>query len=312
MVFILHLKRIYRILGEIGLLRTIFLLSICAALCWGLIKTITFYPSKLIPFLSLVLFITSLHFGRKDKRFIRLAGTNRARLFLIQYLSILSPFIIANIFANSFFYALALFIFPFFIAPVNFTIQPVKWNTLNLNIVPPNAFEWKSGIRKNVFLLLMVYLGILFFSVHYITLVAGVIIQALVVTTFYYECEPPFILLAGKRSAGKFLANKVKESLSIFLIYISPFILLALIFHIQYLVFIFTAVIVACILIGFAIALKYALYLPGANLKNNAIIMAFITVCFFFPFLMPLPLIFLIVYYRKAVKNLKNILYAYH
>ncbi len=312
MVFTLHLKRIYRILGEIGLIRAIFLLSIFAALCWGLFKTIVFYPPKHIPFLILVLLITSLHLGRNDKIFVRLAGINRSRLFLIQYLTILAPFIIAYLFANSFFYALTLLVTPFLIAPVNFTIQPVKLNTLNLNFMPPNAFEWKSGIRKNFFLLLIVYLSILIFSVHYIALVAGVIIQGLIVTTFYYECEPPFILLAGKRSAGKFLANKIKESSSIFLVVISPFLALSIILHLHNIIFILTAVIVAFIIISFAIALKYALYFPGANLKYNAIIISFIMVCFFFPFLMPLPLIFLIIYYGKAVKNLKNILYAYH
>lgn len=312
MIFTLHLKRIYRIFGEIGLLRAIFLLSIFVALCWGLFKTILFYQPKHIPLIILVFFITSLHLGRNDKRFIRLAGINRFRLFLVQYLRILAPFIVIFLYANSIFYALALFIFPFLIAPVNFTLQPGKIKAIHLNFIPPKSFEWKSGIRKNLFILVILYLIILILSAHYIALVAGVIIQGLIVTTFYYECEPPFILLAGKRSAGKFLTNKIKESLTIFLVYISPFLVLSMIFHLHYIIFIFTAVIVAFILISFAIALKYALYVPGANLKNNAIIISFITVCFFFPFLMPLPLIFLTVYYRKAIKNLKNLLYAYH
>lgn len=308
----LELKRFYSILSELGVFRALALLCGLFVFSWALFKMILFQPSPTLVSAVLSSTILSLHIARKDKRFLKIANINRYILYSIEY-SLLQLFFIVLIFYKGFWiHGILLIAFPFLVSSLNLTIKTWKRGLVNLYIIPPLAFEWKENIRKRWIVILIVYVISLALSQYLVAILASIIVLGFIVSTFYFHCEPWIILHTIECNGRKYVNKKILGSIGLFLTLIAPQIIIVGIFYFNSLHFLIAALWVSTIQITSAIVLKYALYVPGVNLKNNYIILSLLILCYTYPFLMPIPLLFSIIYYRKAIRRLNNYLYDFN
>jgi hypothetical protein len=134
---------------------------------------------------------------------------------------------------------------------------------IQLPIVPDGMFEWQSGIRKNLVVLVIFYLPGLFGFYQIWLSAASLLLLTMIFVSFYSEYEPRNILLTGATNPLRFLIGKLARHIGFFALLLLPIFFIALInneFR-----WISAGYLLASVnLMAFSILLKYYQYRPGA------------------------------------------------
>lgn len=301
----LRFKQCTRFLIELGIIRSVILLFIFFVVLSSSLTIAALYPSLSCIFLLIVIF--SLHTIRGDKTFLKILHLNTFRLYLAEYHFISSPIYFSLLLHNHWIEALWGFAGVSVIPKLNFFMSNENKAFLKLNFLPAEAFEWKSGLRKNYITVLFLYiLAIVLFQFPMFAFLV-IVIFTFVGITFYNESESRQMVEVFAVSAKQFIRRKGKNQLTIFWIGCLPLILIFLIVNKEYWYVLPAVVIISSIIQLVSIHLKYTFYEPGKTI-DNSIFMIVYFFSLFVPFFVPVPLAMLFYYYHKATSNLKNYL----
>ena len=170
--------------------------------------------------------------------------------------------------------------------------------------IPPQQFEWISGIRKS-FISLAIYLllAIVLSPVKLFGLVAVFLVNA-AIFSFYTDCEPINMLTAISRSGKEILRQKIFYSIKNILILNLPFLIINSIFNPDFIYINLGFLIYMCLLSILAITAKYNSYVPNTRSTAASIQLAFCATAIVFPPAAILSVFFLYKNYAGAIKQL--------
>lgn len=300
----IRLLQAFRIIKEIGVVRML-LFVVCLLPFLLRYFAEAWYLSTIS-----VLFMVLLHLARTDKKFLQILQITPQKVYALDYGLFLLPSFTFLLYIGAYWHFLACFALVVGFMFVPFTLpqynQPLFLFTSRW--IPAKAFEWKSGFRQYFsFVLVCLLLGIAL-SKYEVTIPLIIIFFTLLTTFFYLEFEPLEMLLVFGKTPPKLLVSKIQGQLFLFWAFISPLVLLFLVFHTKYwylMPYFFLSSSLAQI---FAILYKYAVYQPSTNSQLNVFIYVLFGSAFLFivviPLFVPVGIFILVRYYRKAVRNL--------
>jgi hypothetical protein len=302
---LLHLKQLFRLLKELGIIRSLILLFLAGA---AMARAFTLSPSRpdLLCFV-LVLSLFSLHTFRKDKAFLKILPVRRYLLYFVEYHLIASPFYLRLLLDRHGMIALLAFAAISLIPFVNIRLNRNGSSFTRLNFIPSEAFEWKSGLRKHGLLIAVLYLlSLSLYQYPYVAFVV-IVIFTLISTTFYNEAEPQQMVEVFQLAPRQFMFRKWEMQLMLFWTGCIPLMLIYLFANFAYWYVLPVLVLVSSIIQILSINLKYSFYAPGESI-NKTIFIAIYVLSLFVPFFVPVPLVMMLNYQRKAMINLKGYL----
>ncbi len=296
-----------RIFKSLGFLYGLFVLIIYSLILYRLFYNNDFETHQISTFVYVSL-IFLIHFGRNDKKFLsHLYGQNLVKTFAIEYsillLSFTFPLLFGEFKIGFLISHISVIFIAFFNSKLPLSISP---NRLILNFIPKNMFEWRSGMRKNQFIFIILYLMAFGIGLKYgqAFIIIGLI--TFIFASFYNDAEPLNFLLIGHNSAKSFIDNKLKTHLKWYLIFVLPIVLFFLIKYPQLLLFYIPIFIIYILNFLVFILNKYKSYIPNKLNNSNTVIILLLFAGVFLPFLFPISLILVFVYYHKSIKNLNQ------
>lgn len=314
---IVNIRRI-QFVREVRLLGFVYSAAILALLGFAVFRLFGLYKdfyTAVYVLIILVSFLLSFHLVRKDKVFLRNQIDGSGKKILLEYLIYSLPFCIPLLFSAHFYLAAAVPLSAFLITGVKFQYKEKTGAGFLGRIISPKDFEWISGIRKRRFYFGFGYLLVFAFSyVKFLPLVF-VWILSVFVYEFYRECEPLNMLRVYGSSPGAFLRKKILRHIFLYTVIFIPVLALNSFFNPEVFIINVIFVFVQITILVLSVLLKYKMYSPLDNLQGlyiYLILIQVLTVMPMFmggiPFLLPLPLILCVVFYRRAANNLKTYL----
>ncbi|MGB3586616.1 MAG: hypothetical protein WBA23_08760 [Tunicatimonas sp.] len=299
----LHLRQLGRSLRALGIIRSIFVLAL---LFFTLTRIHTATPPITYVVTALVfLSLASLHTFRKDKVFLQLLDVQPRLLYLIEYHLLASPLYVLFLLNFRWLEVASLLVAVTLIPFINMNLTAQAGQIRSLSFVPAPAFEWKSNLRKQRIWIGLLYISALvLYAYPFVTLLV-IVIFTFVVTTFYNEAEPrSMVEVFADISPRTFLWQKGKAHLLVFWVGCLPLVLIFLVVNTEYWYVLVIWFFVSSIIQLLSIMLKYSFYQPGHTLNNNVFMFIYF-LSLFVPFFVPVPLVMLINYYRRAKNNLR-------
>jgi hypothetical protein len=313
-LLILRLKQAQRALKSVGLFYGLLVVITYITVAY----VVNYHHQKsqhtYVAFLLFLIIIT-IHYSRNDKKFLSEIFHNQAFIvhvleynFLILPLSFL---LLIGDFPISFLILhLATSIIPFI------ELKLVSFSLLNsyllLTFIPKTNFEWRSGMRKYQWGILVLYLLCigLGFKFYGSFMILGLIIFSF--SSFYLEFESAHILILTEKDSKSFVKNKLASELKLLLIFISPILILYFLKYPEYLQFYLPLLCMYFLNYIVFILNKYKSYIPNGYNNSNFGIVIIQFLGMFYPYLFPISLILAFVFYKKAINNLSKYLYAYN
>lgn len=252
------------------------------------------------------LLVLTLQVSRKDKAFVARHMAGGYRNIFVEYLTLTLPFTFSVLFSPYPWLFVLMQIAFFFIARIMVDTRQQVWFGFLSRWIAPRDFEWLSGVRKNFALLLVCYVVALGLCWLRIAPLVPLWIITMIVASFYAECEPLHLLKAEHNSPVALLRAKLRRHLALLSIISLPVLLLHILWYPSLVLIGLAFVIAQYVLLSFALLLKYATYRPDTLLTGNSLLLGLMAVSVLIPFLLPVPLLMSIRYYRKAIVHLKS------
>ena len=301
-----RLHQIKRQLESLGLGYAIILLAFLAALIFYVYLSYLQKNKALYVFSATVLILFLIHTSRKDKEFVHSQVNHPSQNIFTEYFIFTLPVTIPSLFTSHWLYFPLLILSFYVISNIKINLKQRTMFPHLSKIIPPQDFEWLSGLRKNLisFLILFALAAI----TCWIRILPLVFLWLIVIsiTSFYQECESLQILLATPGTPKKIIQRKIWNHSKYLLIILLPILIINSIFNPGLIVINFVFLLVQFTVIIFAILLKYTTYSPNENLTGNVILVSAVTISALIPFLLPIPLIMCFRNYGRSVKNLKS------
>ncbi len=307
---ILHIRfrQFGRMLQEIGIIYFLLLLLVLFPLTLGFLAKIAEIPGIWMA-IGVLISLLAIHLNRPDKNFLRLVLKKPFPLYLAEYGLMTLPLLVWLVYLQNW-TAIALLIAGVFVVSLpQFTIRLKPNKQVPILKFPKHFirhFEWVSGLRKHAFTLIILYLLGLGLCMFTATIPVILFLIGITTTDFHFDCEPStFVELYGK-TPRSFLHQKIGWHLLIFWTACLPLVVLFLIFHGQYWYILAVVIFIVSIFPILSITLKYASYQPNIRLSQNGITLGFMVGFLVFPFTQPVPLVMSVIYYKKALNNLRQ------
>lgn len=302
--------QVKRILTEGGL-GTVLLPFLLLALSFASFKAYQSLSYAIVLIVFLFLLSLSLHLRREDKTFAQLHIHNWQVQMYIEYVLICFPFSFTALF-TAYFYFFPLLLFMLILIPTMKyqSVQKTTFKNISKLFSTTFAIEWISGFRTSYLTVISLYiLAIVTCWMRFVPLFM-LWLLTISILNFYHEYEALPILKAHHYRAKSFLHQKLKEH-GLYLIYFYiPILTINAFFNSDFIDINILFLLVQLALLFFAINSKYAQYIPAQQNVSTNIIVAMLSVAAIVPFLLPLPVIFAAVYYKKAIQNLQNYFHA--
>lgn len=300
-----RLRQFWRILKSIGAIYFILLVFVCLGFFLGLVESVIRSTSPWVGLIG-VLIVSSIHFSRKDGGFLRLLGIKRVKLYFWEYLLLLLPlsflFLVGHNIGAIAVQTIGMTLIAFLPNP-EFGGEHFA-NRLDFAILPKDAFELRSHLRKNLIILGLVYLGSLFAGQFTVVPLTMVIIMALLFVALFDEVEGKALFESVHFRWG-ILRRKIILYVGLFQLLLLPQTLLFLFFHFEYWYIMVAVLFVCSTSIVFNVLYKYAQYAPYRRRVYNSMASSIFFAFALVPFLYPVTLLYLLFYWRKARKNLR-------
>lgn len=259
-----------------------------------------------------LLFVWMIHRGRKDYRFLSKTSATPAWTIFAEYLVFSVPFLALLVVSRQYLPAPAyvVLLFPLcFVTPSSKSARERTYRRF-IKYIPAEIFEWKSGFRGSLPVIIMLYIvglaGI--YQIWFAAVSVGLLVMTLI--TFYAENESRQILCASERSAGNFLRSKLLRHVRCWVLFLLPLFIAAAV-HYEYIWYILAAFAAVINLAVFAVLLKYAFYRPAMSAGITQLIGAVAGLC---TVILPFSVLVLaanIILFFKAERNLTYYLDAY-
>lgn len=308
----IRVKQLFRIIIQIGVFRTIFLsglLSLFLVYVFIILSEKTYHIYLLGVFITLLL---AIQIKRKDKVFLNIYAKKPQLVFFVEYLILSIPLIIPQIYYELWTW-LCLFLLSLSIVPfLNLNIKQSSINSIFQRAIPNDNFEWKSGVRKNLILLISLWTIGLITSFYFMTVPIIIFVLGVIILNFYEKPEPLQILLAPELNSKKFLQQKIKNHLIVFYSLITPLILLSIAFNPEYYYILLIECCAFSFLLIYTILLKYAFYKPNVKSGATQIYTNIGVLGLLLPIFLPIILILSIRFLFKASNNLNFYLNDYN
>ena len=315
MVFRIIRLRFWQALRILGEMRWPYRLVLLFIVFWSItgvtVKASQDQGSLLIP-AGFFLLIMSLHWLRPDFEFLKIYFANYKKIYLTEYLLLSLPMMAGLTFSVHYYflpvYLLLLIVLVQYLEPSKSKSQ----NARQLSFVPARYFEWKRGLRKYFYPILLLWISGLVFSLHMAAGILSIFLIGLTTLGFYDQCESEAMLLAPQQSPSAYLRSRVLGLLSIAGLIYLPIIILFCIFHLQhwYVVMILALVILSYQI--YAVTIKYAFFEPNAKSSKNTILLSLGALVFVLPFILPAIWVLTIRLYFLSIKKLNFYLHDFN
>lgn len=308
----MRLKQFSRTIQGLGLGRFIFLLALFIFSAFILFIQTKKSPNSFYAAGIYLLIIFFIQLKRADKTFLKIHFRNFRKILMMEYLLLSLPLYFCLVYHFQWISFISVALITIII--VNIDVKPSgrSLNTVFQRMIPPDCFEWKSGLRRTLFIILPLWLiGIStsFFigSVPVVLAILGILLWS-----FYEKGEPVQMILALEKGTNSFLIYKIKTHLTFFSILAVPLILAFLIFYpekwyipvAEYLIIVSTHI--------YVILTKYAFYQPG-NKSHGAQAFEMIgALSMILPFFIPVIWLLTLRFYFKSRENLNFYLNDYN
>ena len=305
----LRFLQLYRSSGALGLFRVLLLVCVFLPLTvLFIVQRVAIHPWPfVIPAASLYI-VWLVHQRRKDYNFLMIVAQKPPNIFIREYLLFTLPvtilFVAKALYLQSLVFCSILVLISFLV-PSRVTLTS---RTLRLSRILPEMFEWQSGIRKNLPVILVgIAAGLSGFFQLWLS-AGSLLLCTMVAVSCYSEYEPANILRAANCSSWQFLGRKISKHVGIFMLILAPLLLIALV-HQDFRLITTGYFIASLNLVTFSILLKYYQYRPGSYSGAHQMIT---TLACFISVLLPVAVLIVVVNIflaAGAVRNLKIYLY---
>lgn len=308
----IRLKQLLRGLTGMGLFRMIFLMALLVFLSAIVFIQLSKEPNSYYAVGGLILLLLSIQTNRKDLIFLKTHFSNYKPILLSEYGIIALPFITSLIYHHQWNALLVLVVGIMLVSQTSYSYKANSINTKLQKLIPPDAFEYKAGVRKLIFVIVPLWI-IGFTTSFYIASVPLLIfVLGVMVLSFYEKSEPYQMIIALELNERDFLFYKIKRQTILFSVVVAPLIIAFIIFNweswyipvIEYLIFV--------VIHAYLILTKYAYYEPNIKSPAAQIFAAIGVLGGMIPIFLPLILILGIRFYFMATDNLKLYLDDYN
>ena len=311
-IILIRIKQIYRAINDIGLGRFVFLIVFFGILVFVMLGSLQYSQTSYYIVGGFICMIFLIQLNRQDKTFLKTHFDKYRFVYFAEYILLASPIILCLIYYHNWLQSLFLLIALLFLINLDFKKKHLSFNSKIQRLIPENCFEWKGGIRKTLFVIIILWIvgmGTSFFigSVPVIIFILGIITLG-----FYSIDEPLQMILSFEMGTNQFLKHKIKTQLHLFTVLSFPLILSFLIFHYEYWYIPVIEYVVLIFIQIYLILTKYAFYIPNQKSSPSQIFVSIGVFSMFLPFLIPLVWILSIYFYLKSKKNLKFYLNDYN
>jgi hypothetical protein len=308
-IYKIRLFQFFRLLKGIGLFRIIILLLILWLIFFLAFQFLISPENTVKSLIAIGLSLLSLQVSRNDKHFIKTTIKNPYSIYLSEYLLLILPFLVIWIVYSNWIGIGLLILIILLIPLISINLNLNSKFKVRLPFISISSFEWISGIRRNLILLIPVYLFILAFSFKQNVAVIGLIFLSILISGFYYYGEPREFVELFAKNPRDFILRKILINLKQLIILFAPILIIAIIFQTHTWYYLIGAIIISFLIQVLTIIFKYGLFEENANLNRNSIIV-FLNILFVIvPMFLPVPIIMSIKYYKKACENLKKYLH---
>lgn len=308
----IRFKQVSRAIQGLGMLRFIFLLAVAVFIAFVLFIQTSGTPNSFYASGGYLAIIAFIHAKRLDKRFLKIHFGNFRQIMMMEYLLLMIPLFFCLIYHKQWIAVIAVPVLTLLLVNIDFRPRQKSLNTALQKLIPSDCFEWKSGVRKSLYLIISLWiigLGTSFFigSVPIVLFLLGILPWS-----FYEKGEPVQMILAYEKGTTEFIIFKIKRQSSLFTILAVPLIVAFLFFHpekwyipvAEYIIILTTYI--------YVILTKYAFYQPN-NKSNGAQAFELIgAIGMILPFFIPVVWLLSIRFYFKSRKNLNFYLNDYN
>jgi hypothetical protein len=300
--------QIYRELLNAGLWAVFVGLVIYASIIIRITKSSVLPPTPNEFALIFGMLVFSIHSIRKDKRILSVVLPEKQKFYyLLEYGVWSLPLIIPLLVHRDFIGIIIFYCCCLVTVILDISIKfGDKWKKVLLNyFIEKDNFEWLAGMRKVQYPLIILYIFCLAISYwHFAGFICLGVITFLF-SKFYDECENRTILTLINETSTSFIKEKLKKQVIQYLKFIAP-ILLVYIFHYsdKWILYVPLTIVYLANYILYILN-KYKSYEPNQVLRANIVYVAITLLGMFIPYLFPISLILVFVFYSKAIQNLK-------
>ncbi len=260
------------------------------------------FPATALVAITLVL---GLQVQRKDRDFLSRLGPAPWLLRILDYSLVVLPFVFSLLIVGAYQDLLVLLpsiLLIVFLPPLN--RGAIFKRGLSMNRLPIEALEWRTGLRRRGWLLVLLYV-LAVATAHFMGSILGLIILvSLVVAGFYEELEEKDLLEVFLPSRG-FLRRKLYWQGLCFHLLLLPAYVLFLFWHPSYWYLLLTASLIGQSILCFSLFYKYSQWRPQQLRAYQQTALGLYLGGLVVPFLAPASLFYCWVCYRKAQANIE-------
>ena len=305
-------KQLVRALNGVGLFRVVFLLILLCAILYGVFMQLHDIVISNYIFAGFISLIVAIHLRRADKDFLKTYFEKYKLIYFVEYFILSLPLIVCLVYYQHWLQTVVLLIALAFAVNVEFEIKQRSLNTKIQRLIPSNCFEWKSGVRKSLFVIIILWVIGIAFSFFVGSIPIVIFSLGLIPMGFYEIGEPIRMLFAKEIGTNKFLLHKIKMQLILFTVLILPLILIFLVFHYEYWYIPILEYFILIFVHIFTILTKYAFYEPDQKSSAAQVfsIIGMLSIIFFV--MIPIVWILSIYLYFKSKEKLNFYLNDYN
>lgn len=304
-LLLFRFRQLYRMLREIGVFYLVFAFFLMFGLLMGALDQIVKSQSVAFGFLGILLGFF-IHINRKDAAFLSMLSVFTPKLFAAEYLIGFFPltlvFILSGNFGAAVFQNTGLLLCCF-IKPLDHSTNTYV-SDMDVKFLTLKAFEARSYIRQFFIPLVFVYVLLLTTAMFVAPALLAALLISFTFAAFFDEVEGKELFEVFHFRKG-ILTSKIQLYLGLYFLLLLPHILLFLILHLQYWYLLLAALFSGTSLILFSIFYRYAQFTPYRRRVYNSTAISLFIFSIIIPFFYPVTLIYLLIYWLKARKNIR-------
>lgn len=254
--------------------------------------------------ISTFFLIQQFHIKRSDLTFTKRYLNYHKFQIALNYNLIILPITIGMYFVTSYRYSVLIHLLVSTLPFIEVTSQSRTFLFIG-KMIPPVHFEWISGLRKNLFIILFILLIVVVLSPVKLFPIALLFLLNLIFMDFYSHYEPLTMLNPKNLSINAFIDEKIFFSCKVFTFINAPILLINSIMHFDMITFNLLFFIGLILMFINVIYIKYATYEPKETLRFHAD-QILLTITAIVPYLIPISIYLLYSNRKKAYKNISN------
>jgi hypothetical protein len=169
-------------------------------------------------------------------------------------------------------------------------------------------FEWRSGLKKVFYFFAVIFIISLLLTPFRLVSIFMLWILSNFISGFFASNESIQLLSVFAMDSRKLIRHKILSTLKYTYLVFVPVLIAYIFFNPADIWFVILFLFNITIYLIFVIVFKYAIYDPGKDFSGNQLILGISQLSVVIPFLLPLPAILALRFYKKAVLNLNQYL----